>query len=265
MKRKPTGVILFMTISIYFISTPMVTAEMLGNPGSLIDQGAFKIGIEAQFADREIDVDSDYTDQDEITVDTNFYLLSLTYGILNRLNISAKIGKAEIGTGDAQVYILKGFEIEDKLALGAGCKALLYQENDIDVGLNFQVFKMTGKQHETDIATMNGAVVGTWEATFDVSLLNYILSLGANFKLNEKVSLYGAITYTYLKGSFDLEHKSTGVYPWASFTDDGDITSSNKFGILIGGELYSFDYVTINAEIYFINFGGFALSVGHIF
>ncbi|MBU0994567.1 MAG: hypothetical protein KJ737_18895 [Proteobacteria bacterium] len=232
---------------LFFTSTGW--SGTIGIPGAVIEQGTYKISIGVDV--EEIELVGDNSDNvNEGKVGITRYLAGACYGVSDRLNVFAKAGVAEAyNDHDIQIFINKGFELDTKPMFGAGFKATLFEKDNIKVGGVVQASYYKSERYEE---------AGYWDATFELSMMEYDAALGCSYHASDKFSPYIGVHYNKIDGEIDLVHHVNG-----SKTVDvkDDFEEKDSVGIFLGTDMTFNENLGLSLEGRFVNESSFAVNL----
>jgi hypothetical protein len=255
-----------------------VYAQELGNPAKLIKQGQIDVGLQGSimikqsFEDHRLNRSYSNGTSDTSKVGTDFeddvfYMATVTYGVLDRLNVFARLGLAD---GGKWLGYQAGNNWKSKLesnfvwALGAkfdavkldngfglvmGAQYLRYDDRKVDDWQNQQTGQSAGQ-----LGWSTDDSIDYWQADFVVSAL---WTFGA-------FTPYVGAGYSWYEVNYEGQwtHQDPRI-GWVKY--DSSFENDNKFSGLVGFDVDLGDHFKINAQGTFISRTAVTLGLSYCF
>jgi hypothetical protein len=253
-------------------------AQELGNPAKLIEKGEIDVGFEGvlytkqSFSDYRLNrtYSNRAPDTSKVGADFEndaFYMATITYGVLDRLNVFARLGLAD--GGDWLDY-QPGNNWKGKLesnfvwALGAKFDALKL-DNGFGVVMGAQYLRYDDRKVKDWSSQETGQSAGQlgWNTndTIDYWQADFVLS--THWTIGAFTPYVGA-GYSWSKVSYKGEwtHQDPR-FGWIKY--DSSFENSNKFSGLVGFDVALGDHFKVNVQGTFISRTAVGLGLSYCF
>jgi len=273
---KKTLMILFALC--FFFPEGIAFAQQLGNPTRLIEKGAFNVGLQGTWVFKQAFEDFTVnrvfsngtitTQREENTSfeDDAFAVATVTYGLMDRLNLFAKSG---VVGGGSWFFRGPGPAWEAKLkscfVWGIGAKGTVFQMGDgWEIGLGALYLRNDNRDvhnwKELDTGLTAEALGWNTHDEIDYWQVDVVTSLSWNMG---RFAPYVGVGYNYshihVTGSW--AHSSGTI----SYDDDGSFSNKNKFTALAGFDVEIGKNFTLNLQGTFVSSTALTLGVSYVF
>jgi len=268
----------FMLVAVVMFTGSAVFAQMLGNPAKLIEKGQIDVGVEGvlntkqSFSDYTLSRSYSNGTSDSSRVGADFendalYMATITYGVLDRINVFARLGLAD--GGDWLDY-QPGNNWKGKLesnfvwALGAKFDALKL-DNGFGVVMGAQYLRYDDRKVKDWSSQETGQSAGQlgWNTddTIDYWQADFVLTthwtIGAFTPY-----VGGGISYSKVNYNGQWTNNDPRI-GWIKY--DSSFENSNKFSGLVGFDVDLGDHFKINAQGTFISRTAVSLGLSYCF
>ena len=268
----------FTLIAVVLFTGSAVFAQMLGNPAKLIGEGQIDVGVEGvlttkqSFSDYTLDRSYANGTSDSSRVGADFendayYMATVTYGVLDRINVFARLGLAD--GGDWLEY-QPGNNWKGKLesnfvwALGAKFDALKL-DNGFGVVMGGQYLRYDNRKVKDWRSEETGQSAGQlgWNTddTIDYWQADFVLS--THWTIGAFTPYVGG-GISYSKVNFDGQWTNNDPrIGWIKY--DSSFANSNKFSGLVGLDVDIGDHFKVNVQGTFISRTAVSLGLSYCF
>jgi len=268
----------FTLVAIVVFIAGAASAQELGNPAKLIKKGQIDVGLQGTLIIKQrfedYDVQRTYSNgthnssrKNADFEDDGFYMATITYGLIDRINVFARLGLATGGKwvdhqsgndwkGDLESQFVwavgakvKGFELENGFGVDIGAQYLRYDNRkvknwqDQQTGLSASNYGWS-TEDKVDYWQMDFVVNAHW------SLGIFTPYLGAGVSLSE-VNSTGRWT------------NQTPAFGWIDY--DSSFENDNKFSALVGLDLDLGDHFKANLQGTFVSRTSVTLGISYCF
>ncbi len=171
---------------------------------------------------------------------------NLGYGVLRNWEVFLRVGQAEAGLGEGPWF-----------AFGGGTKVTFYETGPWTFGGILQA-TWTGVNERNDSRTSPTEYVTT---SNQYSVTEFQGALGANYKLNDSISLYGGPLAHFIRGTWDSKTRTVSGTRERVSKDSSDIRETSWFGGYLGAQVQVHPQVVASMEYQYTD-GAQALAVG---
>ena len=236
-----------MGLVVWIMGATISSAGDLGNPAQLINQGQFDVGF--QWTDRfkqsfeDYDLKRSYSDGDRNSSrkgadfeDDQYYMATFTYGVMDRINVFAKLGVVDGGNwyDYAPGNNWKG-DLESNFVWAVGAKGKLYEfGNGLGFGLAAQYLRYDNRKVNNWRNQETGESAGDlgWSADDKLDYWQLDILANAYWKIGAFTPYVGA-GYTYY--DVDFSGKWTHNNPLHGSVDySASFSNENNFTGLVG-------------------------------
>ena len=212
-----------------FHSSPALALSPMGPPTSGLYKGQLRAGVDYSYFNMDVDLNQGTSPGGGPSLCMNdligqYVLANVGYGLWENLEFSFRAGG-----GSAKVKEPGGFSFETALpelgngyVIGFGTKATFIEKPDIEWGGLFQLLWAEAEGRARAGGTPWSASIGMWEIQ---------IAAGPNYKLNEKMSIYGGPFLHIIDGKFKA-YRMAGAGAIRYDLDEGSI-----FGGYIGSKI----------------------------
>ena len=255
-----------------------VFAQELGNPAKLIKQGQFDVGLEGtlvikqSFSDYTLDRSYSNGTSDSSRAGADFendayYMATVTYGVLDKLNVFARLGLADGGKWlDYQAGNNWDGKLESNFVWALGAKFdVLKLDNGFGVLMGAQYLRYDDRKVDDWQSQETGQSAGQlgWSTndTIDYWQADFVLTthwtIGAFTPYVGAGISWGEVNYD---GEWTNSDPRIGRIKYESSFDN-----SNKFSGLVGFDVDLGDHFKINAQGTFISRTAVSLGLSYCF
>mgnify|MGYP003957312829 FL=1 len=268
----------FTLMAVVMFTASAVFAQMLGNPAKLIEKGQIDVGVEGvlttkqSFSDYRLNrsFSNGASDSSQVGADFEndaFYMATVTYGVLDRLNVFARLGLAD--GGDWLDY-QPGNNWKGKLesnfvwALGAKFDAINL-DNGFGVIMGAQYLRYDDRKVKDWQSQETGQSAGQlgWNTddTIDYWQADFVLS--THWTLGAFTPYVGA-GYSWSKvnysGQWTQQDPRLG---WVKY--ESSFENSTKFSGLVGLDVALGDHFKVNMQGTFVSRTAVSLGLSYCF
>lgn len=232
-----------------FVVSPgnLTLAQELGNPATLIKQGAFDVGFQWSHkfkqAFEDYDLKRSYSVGAQDTErkgadfeDDNYYMATITYGIIDQINVFARIGMVDGGKWlDYEPGNNWKADLESNFVWAVGAKGKVYEfDNGLGFVLGAQYMRYDNRRVKNWTSLENGETASDlgWSTRDEIDSWQVDAMASAYWALGPFTPYAGA-GYTYyhvdLNGKWTLQSASN---EWINY--DSSFSNENKFTALAG-------------------------------
>jgi hypothetical protein len=255
-------------MSMLFLASLNVDVFAIGNigaPTAELKAGQWSIGGDYSYSDIDLDVGKmKYTDSeggsgktpfDFPKVKTNFYYVTLGYGLAENWEVFGRLGIADIkGEDRFPGYTNKweGGNFDNDLVWGFGTRYTFYQQDKVRWGV-------TANMNWIDTSEDWSSSVGQKE-TVDFSAYDLLVAVGPTVDMGGW-KLYGGPFFYMFNGDFDLKETHPDDSWWKG---SADVEEDSSFGGYVGAAIPLTEQIDITFEGVAIS-GGWGLGTGITF
>jgi len=270
--------VLILLVFIFLFSGGAVSAQELGNPAKLIKQGQFDVGFQwsyvfkQEFEDYELkktysDGTTKSSPKRADIEDDQYYMGTVTYGIIDRINVFARLGM--VNGGKLQEYQAGNDwagDLESNFVWALGAKGKIYEfENGLGFGLAAQYMRYDNRgvknwqygetgQTAAEIGWATDNKIDYWQ--LDV-VTNAYWILGA-------FTPYAGAGYSY--SQVDFSGRWTHEDPANGWVDyDASFSNENKFTALVGMDVDLGKNFKVNIQGTFVSRTALTLGISYCF
>ena len=272
------SLLVFILVAIVVFIAGAASAQELGNPAKLIKKGQIDVGLQGTliikqgFAD--YDLKRTYSNGHHDTArkgadfeDDGFYMATITYGIIDRINVFARLGLANGGKwidkqagndwkGDLESQFVwavggkvKAFELDNGFGVEVGAQYLRYDNRAVKNWQDQETGQSAGQlgwntDDKLDYWQADGVVNAYW------TIGAFTPYVGAGFSLSE-VNSTGRWT------------NETPAFGWIGY--DSSFENKNQFSALLGLDLDLGDRFKVNLQGTFLSRTSVTLGVSYCF
>jgi len=256
----------------------VVFAQELGNPAKLIGKGQFDVGLQGtlvikqSFSDYTLDRSFANGSNDSSRVGADFeddayYMATVTYGVLDRLNVFARLGLADGGkwldyqagnnwTGKLEsnfVWALgakfDALKLDNGFGVIMGAQYLRYDDRKVNDWQSQETGQSAGQ-----LGWNTNDTIDYWQADF---VLTTYWTIGAFTPY-----VGGGITYSEVNYNGQWTNNDPRI-GWIKY--DSSFENSNKFSGLVGFDVDLGEHFKINAQGTFISRTAVSLGLSYCF
>ena len=269
--------LMLMSFLMVFSAVPGLAGE-LGNPAQLIKQSEFAVGFQWNsrfkqgFEDYHLNRAYSYGTPDSERKGADFendryYMATLTYGIIDRLNVFAKLGVADGGTwldyfpGNTW----KG-DLESSFVWAVGVKGKLYEfDNGLGFGLGGQYLRYDNRKVNNWRCTDTGETAADLGWSTDDRLDYWQLDFVANaYWTFGAFTPYAGAGYNYSHVGFSGKWTNeVPSYGWVSY--DASFSNQNNFTALVGLDVDLCTNFRANIQGTFVSSTDLAIGISYCF
>jgi outer membrane protein W len=272
MKRALT---IFFTLC-FFYPCGVAFSQQLGNPTSQIKKGVFKLGLQGtvvykkrfeNFTVNRVFADGTSTTQSEkstVFEDDIFSMLTVTYGLTDRINLFVTSGVASGGSWlfdgvdpvwEAELkscFVWGGgvqgtiFQIGDGWRIGLGVQYLRYDDRDVH---NWK--EMGTGQRAEDLGWKTHDEIDYWQMEVVASLYRNMGSFTPYIGVG--------YDYSHIHVTGNWAHSSSST----SYEDDASFSNDNKVGVWVGFDMGIGENFTASLQGTFVSSTAVTLGVGY--
>jgi len=251
------------------------SAQELGNPAKLIKKGQIDVGLQGtliikqSFAD--YDLNRAYSNGTHDTErksadfeDDGFYMATITYGIIDEINVFASLGLADGGKWiDHQAGNDWKGDLESQFvwAVGAKVKAL-----EIDNGFGVEVGGQYLRYDNREVKNWRKQETGQTASQLGWNTNDKFDYWQADFVLNTYWTIGAFTPYVGAGLSFsnvNFKGRWTNQNGWVGY--DSSFDNENKFSALVGLDLDLGDHFKVNLQGTFISRTAVTLGISYCF
>ena len=234
-------------IVIFMCSGSVAFAQELGNPAILIKQGQFDVGFQWSYMFKQGFEDYDlkrsysdgYRDTERKGADfenDKYYMATLTYGIIDQINVFAKLGMVDGGKWlDYQAGNNWKGDLESNFVWAVGAKGKIYEfANGLGFSLGAQYMRYDNRKVEDwrSVDTGETAADLGWSTNDKFDYWQLDIMANAYWAFGAFTPYVGA-GYTYYDVNFNGRWTNENpIYGWVDY--DGSFSNENKFTALVG-------------------------------
>jgi len=249
------------------------SAQELGNPAKLIQKGQFAVGLQGNWVFKQAFEDFDlkktysdgYKDSDRQGSDfrgDQYYMATVTYGVIDRINVYAKLGLVSEGTWtDAEPGDYWKADLETNFVWAIGAKGKIYEfANGIGFAAAAQYLRYDNRtvKNWRSLDTGKTAAELGWNTDDQIdywqvdAIANVYWALG-------RFSPYVGAGYSYSDVNYTGKWTHTvGAHGWIDY--DASFSNQNKFSALVGVDVDLGKNFTANVQGTFVS--RTALTIG---
>jgi len=240
---------LIFVVSLFVFSGCIAQAGELGNPAMLIKQGQFDVGFQWSYMFKQgfedYDLKRTYSNPPPKTLpprkgadfeNDQYYMATLTYGIIDQINVFAKLGMVDGGSWfDYQAGNNWKGDLENNFVWAVGAKGKVYEfDNGPGFGLAAQYLRYDNRKVKNWRSLETGETAGDLGWATDDHLDYWQLDVMANaYWTIGAFTPYVGAGYTYYKVNFS--GKWTHQIPfYGQVGYDASFSNENGFTALVG-------------------------------
>jgi len=233
--------------SVFLFSGGVAFAGELGNPAQFIQQGRFDVGFEWNSVFKQefdnYDLKRTYSDgyQNESRKQADFendqyYMATVTYGILDRINVFARLGMVDGGKWvDYEAGNNWKGDLDSNFVWAIGAKGKVYQfDNGLGFGLAAQYMRYDDRKVRDwrSMETGESANDLGWTTDDRIDFWQLDVMAHAYWTIGAFTPYVGA-GYTYYDASFSGKWThASAYYGWVDY--DASFNNENNFTAIIG-------------------------------
>jgi hypothetical protein len=234
-------------VSLFVFSGGVACARELGNPAQFIKQGQFDVGFQWDSMFKQgfenYDLKRTYSDGTRNTSrkgadfeNDQYYMATVTYGILDRINVFARLGMVDGGKWlDYEPGNNWKGELESNFVWAVGAKGKLYEfDNGVGFGLAAQYLRYDDRKVKNWRSEETGESASQlgWSTNDKLDYWQLDILANAYWKIGAFTPYVGA-GYTYY--DVDFSGKWTHANPYYGWIDyDASFSNENNFTALVG-------------------------------
>ena len=272
--KKVTGIL---AASLLCLATAAFAGE-LGNPAQLMRQGQFDVGAQWKSVFKQgfegYDLKRAYSDGYRDTgrkgadfENDQYYMATVTYGILDQLNVFARLGMVDGGKWmDYEPGNDWKGDLESNFVWALGAKGKLYEfANGLGFGLAAQYLRYDDREVKNWRALDTGETAGDlgWSTNDKVSYWQVDVVANAYWKLGRFLP-YAGLGYTYY--DVDFKGKWTHAIPdYGSIDYTASFNNQNRFTALVGLDVDLGMNVKANIQGTFVSSTALTIGISYCF
>ena len=238
---------LILLVSLFVFSGGVASAQELGNPAMLIKQGQFDVGFQWSYMFKQgfedYDLKRTYSDgtshperKGADFENDQYYMATVTYGIIDQINVFARLGMVDGGKWlDYQAGNNWKGDLESNFVWAIGVKGKVYEfDNGLGFGLAAQYMRYDNRNVKNwrSLETGETAADLGWATDDDFDYWQLDLVANAYWIIGAFTPYVGA-GYTYY--DVDFSGRWTNANPFYGWIDyDASFSNENKFAALVG-------------------------------
>jgi len=245
MKKAITSLVVF-----FMFSGGVALAQELGNPARLIKQGQFDVGFQWNWVFKQSFEDYDlkrtYSDGYKNTSrkgadfkNDQYYMATITYGIFDQINVSAKLGMVDGGKWlDYQAGNNWEGDLESNFVWAIGAKGKIYEfDNGLGFGLAARYMRYDNRKVKNWRSLEAGETAADlgWATDDKLDYRQFDFMANAYWTFGVFTPYLG-VGYTYYDVNFrgHWTHENP-FYGWVNY--DASFSNENKFTALAGVDM----------------------------
>jgi len=234
-------------VVVFMFSGGVAFAHELGNPAQLVKQGEFDVGFQWSYMFKQrfedYDLKRTYSDGSKNTSrkgcdfeNDQYYMATITYGIIDQINVFAKLGMVDGGKWlDYQAGNDWRGDPESNFVWAVGAKGKIYEfDNGMGFGLAARYMRYDNRKVKNWRSLETGETAGDlgWATADDFDYWQLDFMADAYWTIGAFTPYVGA-GYTYYDVNFS--GKWTNEIPFYGRVDyDASFSNENKFTALVG-------------------------------
>ncbi|MBC8420933.1 MAG: hypothetical protein ISR62_07845 [Desulfobacteraceae bacterium] len=268
----------FTLVAIVVFIAGAVSAQELGNPAKLIKKGQIDVGLQGtliikqSFADYELkrtysNGTHNSSQKGADFEDDGFYMATITYGIIDQINIFARLGLADGGKwidkqpgnawkGNLESQFVwavgakgKAFELDNGFGMEIGAQYLRYDKREVKDWRNQETGETAGQ-----LGWNTNDTFDYWQVD---GVVNAYWTIGA-------FTPYVGAGYSYSHVNFSGRWTNQNPdYGWVGY--DSSSHNEDRFSALIGLDLDLGDHFKVNLQGTFVSRTAVTLGISYCF
>ena len=238
---------LILLVMVFMLTGGVAFAQQLGNPAMLIKQGQFDVGFQwnSVFKQSFEDYDLNRTYSDGYRdsgrkgadfEDDQYYMATFTYGIIDRINVFAKLGVVDGGKWyDYEAGNNWKGDLDSNFVWAVGAKGNLYEfDNGLGFGLAAQYLRYDNRKVNNWRSEETGESASDlgWSTNDKLDFWQLDIQANAYWKIGAFAPYVGA-GYTYY--DMDFSGRWTNKVPYYGWIDySASFSNENNFTGLVG-------------------------------
>ena len=269
--------VLTLLVVLFVISGGVASAQELGNSAKLIKQGQFDVGFQWSSIFKQGFEDYDlkrtysggYKNTGRKGADfenDQYYMVAITYGIFDRINVFAKLGMVDGGKWlDYQAGNNWKGDLESNFVWAIGAKGKVCEfDNGLGFGLAAQYMRYDNRKVKDWRSLETGETAADLGWATDDKFDYWQLDLMANAYLTcAAFTPYVGAGYTYYDVSFKGKWTQEGAYEWIDY--DASFTNENNFTALVGMDVDLGMNFKANIQGTFVSSTALTLGISYCF
>lgn len=269
---------LTLLVVVFVFSGSAAFAQELGNSDRLIKQGQFDFGFQWSYMLKQCfeayDLKRIYSDGTTNTgrkgadfENDQYYMATITYGIIDQINIFAKLGMVDGGKWmDYQAGNNWKGDLESNFVWAIGAKGKIYEfDNGLGFGLTAQYMRYDNRKIRDWMSLETGETAGDLGWATDDKLDYWQLDVMANaYWIVGAFTPYWGVGYTY----YDVNFSGCWTHEipfYGRVNYDASFSNENKFTVLAGVDMALGRNFKANIQGTFVSSTALTLRISYCF
>jgi outer membrane protein W len=265
-------------VVVFMFSGGAASAHELGNPAQLVKQGEFDVGFQWSYMFKQrfedYDLKRTYSDGSKNISrkgcdfeNDQYYMATITYGIIDQINVFAKLGMVDGGKWlDYQAGNDWRGDPESNFVWAVGAKGKIYEfDNGMGFGLAAQYMRYDNRKVKNWRSLETGETAGDlgWATDDDFDYWQLDFMADAYWTFSAFTPYVGA-GYTYSHVNFS--GRWTNEIPFYGRVDyDASFSNENKFTALVGVDVDLGMNFNANIQGTFVSSTALTLGISYCF
>ena len=263
---------------LFVFQAGVASAQELGNPAKLIQKGQFAVGVQGNWVFKQqfedYDLKRTYSDGHKRTSRNGsyfegdqYYTTTITYGVIDRINVYARLGLVDNGTWtDQEPGNNWKADLTTNFVWAIGAKGKIYEfANGIGFGAAAQYLRYDNRtvKNWRSLDTGETAPEHGWKTDDQIAYWQVDAVANVYWALGRFTPYVGA-GYSYSDVNYTGKWTHTvGAHGWHDY--DASFSNQNKFSALVGVDIDLGKNFTANVQGTFVSRTALTIGVSYSF